>query len=257
MFQINKSEFGAFVAELRTGKGFTQRELAERLFVSDKAVSKWERGLSLPDVSMLMPLSELLGVTVTELLEGRRMETAEELDREQVETILQKAIGMSEEQSKPSREQRRKNAAVFLGCMLILALEAAAYFLAGCKAASLLKGSVLVFTLMPLSFGVYFWFFMPQRLPKYYDENKISAYSNGVVRFNMQGVYFNNKNWPYIVRALRLWSVIVPIVYPPLWFVLGVFAPGLWRTAGLYIGLAIVLGGLFIPVYVLGKKYDK
>lgn len=257
MFQINKAEFGAFVAELRMEKGLTQRELAEQLYVSDKAVSKWERGQSLPDISMLMPLSDILCVTVTELLEGRRMENAEEMDREQVETILQKAICLSEEQSKPSREQRRKNAGLFIACLLMLALEAAAYFLDGYEASPLVEGNVLLFTLMPLGFGIYFWFFMPQRLPKYYDENRISAYINGIVRFNMAGVYFNNKNWPYITKALRLWAVIIPVLYPPLWFGLSVFAPELWQTAGLYIGLAIVLGGLFIPIYVLGKKYDK
>ena len=47
MFRIDNQKFGAFVAELRREKGMTQKELAERLFVSDKAVSKWERGLSL------------------------------------------------------------------------------------------------------------------------------------------------------------------------------------------------------------------
>ena len=51
MFRIDNQKFGAFVAELRREKGMTQKELAERLFVSDKAVSKWERGLSLPDIS--------------------------------------------------------------------------------------------------------------------------------------------------------------------------------------------------------------
>ncbi len=47
MFEVNKESFGSFVAEQRKAKGYTQRELAERLFVSDKAVSKWERGDSL------------------------------------------------------------------------------------------------------------------------------------------------------------------------------------------------------------------
>lgn len=46
MFRIDNQKFGAFVAELRREKGMTQKELAERLFVSDKAVSKWERGVS-------------------------------------------------------------------------------------------------------------------------------------------------------------------------------------------------------------------
>lgn len=111
MFQIDKAEFGTFVAQLRAEKGLTQKALAELLYVSDKAVSKWERGLSLPDISALMPLSEILGVTVTELLEGRHIENAEEMDAQQVESLLKKAIGMSDEQSKPSREQRRKKRA--------------------------------------------------------------------------------------------------------------------------------------------------
>lgn len=259
MFQIDKAEFGAFVAQLRGEKGLTQKQLSELLYVSDKAVSKWERGLSLPDISMLMPLSEILGVTVTELLEGRRIENAEEMDPAQVESLLKKAIGMSEEQSKPSREQRRKNALIFLAGVLALALETALYFLTGHDFVALMEDAVLSTALMlspmALLFGVYFWFFMPQRLPKYYDENKISAYSNGIVRFNMAGVYFNNKNWPHIVRALRLWSILTAILCPPICFALSAFLPGIWQSAGLYIYLALFLGGLFVPIYILGKKY--
>ena len=47
MFTIDKKAFGCFVAELRREKGYTQKELADRLFLSDKAVSKWETGVSL------------------------------------------------------------------------------------------------------------------------------------------------------------------------------------------------------------------
>lgn len=148
MFQIDKAEFGAFVAQLRGEKGLTQKQLSELLYVSDKAVSKWERGLSLPDISMLMPLSEILGVTVTELLEGRRIENAEEMDPAQVESLLQKAIGMSEEQSKPSREQRRKNALIFLAGVLALALETALYFLTGHDFVALMEDAVLSTALM-------------------------------------------------------------------------------------------------------------
>ena len=64
-FELNKQAFGAFLAQLRREKGWTQKDLAEKLYVSDKAVSKWERGLSVPDVSLLLPLAELLGVSVT------------------------------------------------------------------------------------------------------------------------------------------------------------------------------------------------
>lgn len=46
MFAIDKKKFGAFVSELRKEKGYTQKQLAEKLFLSDKAVSKWETGIS-------------------------------------------------------------------------------------------------------------------------------------------------------------------------------------------------------------------
>ena len=95
MFAIDKAAFGVFLAERRREKGFTQKELAEKLFVSDKAVSKWERGLSLPDVSLLIPLAETLGVTVAELLVGRSLDTGAELDAEQVDKLVKKAITLS------------------------------------------------------------------------------------------------------------------------------------------------------------------
>ena len=77
MFRIDNQKFGAFVAELRREKGMTQKELAERLFVSDKAVSKWERGLSLPDISLLQPMADIFGVSVTELLGGEHRKARE------------------------------------------------------------------------------------------------------------------------------------------------------------------------------------
>ena len=76
MFEIDKEAFGAFLAEQRKAKGYTQKTLAEKLFVSDKAVSKWERGLSMPDISLLAPLSDILGISVTELLEGKKIDSA-------------------------------------------------------------------------------------------------------------------------------------------------------------------------------------
>ena len=72
MYQLDKQKFGAFVTALRKEQGMTQKELASRLYLSDKAVSKWETGGSVPDTTLLIPLSEALGVTVTELLLGER-----------------------------------------------------------------------------------------------------------------------------------------------------------------------------------------
>lgn len=66
-------KIGNYIALCRKEKGLTQAYLAENLHITDKAVSKWERGLSLPDISLLEPLSNLLDISVTELLNGESL----------------------------------------------------------------------------------------------------------------------------------------------------------------------------------------
>lgn len=58
MYQISNEKFGLFVTELRKKKNLTQKDLAEKLYVSDKTVSKWERGLSMPNVVLLIPIAD-------------------------------------------------------------------------------------------------------------------------------------------------------------------------------------------------------
>ena len=69
---MDNEKMGAFIAGLRKEKQMTQRELAARLNITDKAVSKWERGLSLPDIVLLTPLAQELGISVGELLAGEK-----------------------------------------------------------------------------------------------------------------------------------------------------------------------------------------
>ena len=68
---MTKQTFGATISSLRKEKGMTQFELAWQMGVTDKAVSKWERNLSFPDVASLPKLAEVLGTSVDELLEVR------------------------------------------------------------------------------------------------------------------------------------------------------------------------------------------
>ena len=63
MYQISNEKFGLFVTELRKKKNLTQKDLAEKLYVSDKTVSKWERGLSMPNVVLLIPIADQKIVT--------------------------------------------------------------------------------------------------------------------------------------------------------------------------------------------------
>lgn len=71
------NDFGNFLYSLRKGKGMTQQELADRLNVTNKAVSKWETGEAFPETAQLVPLSDIFGVTVDELLRGRRTHVVE------------------------------------------------------------------------------------------------------------------------------------------------------------------------------------
>lgn len=69
---MDNIKFGKFIKQLRAENNMTQKQLAEKLFITDKAVSKWERGLSLPDISLLENIAEIFGVTVSELVNGER-----------------------------------------------------------------------------------------------------------------------------------------------------------------------------------------
>ena len=74
---MDSIKIGKFIAEKRKAKNLTQLQLAERLYVTDRAVSKWECGRSLPDSSIMLELCETLDISVNELLTGEeiKMET--------------------------------------------------------------------------------------------------------------------------------------------------------------------------------------
>lgn len=76
---MNQTEIGKFIAKCRKEKKLTQAQLAEKLNITDRAVSKWETGKSMPDSSIMLELCEILGITVNELLSG------EEIDMESFE----------------------------------------------------------------------------------------------------------------------------------------------------------------------------
>ena len=251
MYEIDKKKFGTFVAHLRREKGYTQKEMAEKLYISDKAVSKWETGASVPDTAMLIPLAELLGVTVTELLMGEHMSKAEAMDREQIENVVKKAIHFSEERTVRAYQVKSKWHFIYIGSLAIgLVLTWYNYF-----------NQIPVITL-PVSmilgavFGAYFCFLVKMKLPRFYDENRFELYCDWGFRINVPGVAFNNSNWPYIVLVGRIWSCFIMILHPIVNLVMNYINKELWVKMELYVMLFFLLGGLFIPIYVVGKKYE-
>ena len=105
---------GCFIAQLRKELGLTQKELAEKLEVTDKAISRWETGKGLPDTSLLKPLAEIFGVSVGELLSGKRMDDSQ--IKNQADHIILESLGYEERQEKWKGILRY----VFLGILVAL-----------------------------------------------------------------------------------------------------------------------------------------
>lgn len=73
---MDAKKFGAFIADQRKQLGLTQAQLAEQLHVTDKAVSRWERGQGFPDINSIEPLSEALRVSIAEIMKGEKSASA-------------------------------------------------------------------------------------------------------------------------------------------------------------------------------------
>lgn len=253
MFEIDRVKFGAFVVQLRKERGYTQKELAEKLFISDKAVSKWETGVSIPDTQLLVPLAELLGVTVTELLNCERAEADGVLAPDEVERIVKTAVSYPGEKT-PRAWQRKSLWWLLYPCALIPGLAGMQYI----NVTDIIPGGASAATVLVLAaiFGAYFCFFVKTELPGFYDENRFGLYYDGFVRMNIPGLALNNRNWPYIVRVVRVWCCLMLALYPVLMILMSYALPQLAVKAELFLCLVCVLGGLFAPVYILGKKYE-
>ena len=198
MFEIDKKSFGEFISMLRKEKSMTQKDLASRLLVSDKAVSKWETGNSMPDITLLVPLAEVFGVTVSELLECKRIEKTDSLDADRTDEIVKKVITLSEEEQILFRMNRKKRLVFFVPMAVVACVETILLQTwAQLKNAS--TDNLYLFAVIGILCGCYFWIFAKEKIPAYYDQNKVTAYSDGVFRMNLVGTSINNNNWKYIL----------------------------------------------------------
>lgn len=90
-----KKTLGTIIQELRKAQGMTQLELAEKMGITDKAVSKWERDLSCPDINSLSNLASLLGVSVDELMQFKKESATPKKSLTEITNLLFKAVGMA------------------------------------------------------------------------------------------------------------------------------------------------------------------
>lgn len=112
---MDQKKIGAFIASRRHALGLTQAQLGEKLGVTDKSVSKWERGVCLPDASLYLPLCETLGITPNELFAGEAIAPEESAQRAE-ETIVTMA--------KDGEEKRRRARRILIVSLVIYSLLA-------------------------------------------------------------------------------------------------------------------------------------
>lgn len=260
MYEIDKEKFGTFLSQLRREKGMTQKDLAEKLFVSDKAVSKWERGLSLPDVALLQPLADLMGVTISELLSGQRIREEAPLTAREADRLVSGALRLTAQEQEDRRESRRRWGMWYALSVVFLVLELACVWWRDWMLYDDMAAMMLVAPALAAIFGVHFCFFARERLPVFYDENKINFYSDGAFRMNVPGVHFNNSNWPHIIRAVRTWCVAAMAAWVPLYLIVeraaGLLPEGLRFLFLILVMMAVLFTSLFTPIYVVGRKYE-
>ncbi len=149
---MDENRTGRFIAELRREKKLTQKDLAAQLYITDKAVSKWERGLSYPDITLLTSIADILGVTTGEMLNGQRSEAGASED---MEKTIDNALAYAEE----SAERK------IVSFQNVLSISFSILLLAGimvCSVCDVAISGTFTWSLYPISSMLFAWFvFMP------------------------------------------------------------------------------------------------
>ena len=145
---MNQLTTGKFIAHKRKEKNLTQEQLAEKLGVSNKTVSKWETGKCMPDYSVVKILCEELGVTIAELMDGEASEekSVRTYDEEQIMDLLKRTQDL----------EKQKN--LLYGILLIvmgIALQALSYTLGGSNIKDFFSGLLLGISIAEMLAGVY------------------------------------------------------------------------------------------------------
>lgn len=143
---MNQTVIGKFIAECRRERNLTQAQLAEKLNITDRAVSKWETGKSMPDSAIMLELCDILGITVNELLSGEKvnMENAENYRKKVEENLI--AL------KKRDENNLSKNVIVF-----ILFSTALAIGVVVCAICDVAISGAFTWSLIPISSIIFAW----------------------------------------------------------------------------------------------------
>ena len=143
---MDQVKIGKFIAQMRKEQNLTQRGLADKLSISDKTVSKWERGRGLPEVSLMLPLCGALGITVNDLLTGQRVAEADYQTRaeENMMNLLREN----------AENKKRMALSVICGCVTVIAVCALVALASFLEVAAGWRVALLALALLTAAAGI-------------------------------------------------------------------------------------------------------
>ena len=159
---------------------------------------------------------------------------------------------LSDEDKKEKSKAIKKRILIYFLCLIVGA--GATYYFYKNNGAQYYQ-SLIVIEILTAIFGAYFMFFVKERLPKYFDENKISAYSDGFFRLNTPGVYYNNRNWPLIIKNARISLMVIMVALPVASILVRIFfKDSLTYTLVTVFSMSSIMG-IFTPIYFGAIRY--
>jgi len=144
---MNQVKIGKFIAQRRKEKNLTQAQLAEKLNITDRAVSKWETGKGMPDSSIMLDLCSVLDVSVNELLSGEMIEMKEYNNKS--EELLLKMT-----QEKEKRDKEFLNMEIFIGILVSIILISCVFVASFVNMPDYLRIGLIIIGLIPFIIGV-------------------------------------------------------------------------------------------------------
>lgn len=144
---MNQVKIGKFIAECRKNKKLTQAQLAEKLNITDRAISKWETGNGMPDSSIMLDLCSELGITVNELLCGEMIEMKEYNNKS--EELLLKMT-----QEKEKRDKEFLNMEIFIGILVSVILISCVFVATFVNMPNWSRIGLIIIGLIPFIIGV-------------------------------------------------------------------------------------------------------
>lgn len=126
--------------------------------------------------------------------------------QKEVDALIQKALTFQTEPPERQKERVQKYLPVYLVCSVLGIVEALAVWGFGLAETEMARMSLILGVGFGVVYGAYAFFWMTETLPRYYDENRIAQFAQGAMHIHIPGVYYNNRNWPYVLRVFRVWS---------------------------------------------------